>query len=307
MNFDRNGIIGTLIYHGIIAILLIFFGFSYPNPPPEEEGILVNFGTDFTGFGDTEPAGENEQAGDERAKEIVTQTEDVTEEVAESVPETSPPVSAPERVEETAQNFEESPVKENKPSPEEIRQQEIAAERERQKKLEEERIRKEEERKRQEELERQRIQQERDAQAAKLRNMGKNAFGNKGVGTGDDSQGIAGGEGNQGSPGGTAGVDNYGPGGGLGNGISFGLGNRRGRGSWPKPVLSNCEVTSRIVIKVQIDVDSEGNVVGSPRVIESTYQDDCIYTAVLRAAGMAKFTSADQHKQRGWIKYIIEP
>ncbi|MGC9341638.1 MAG: hypothetical protein ACP5E3_02970, partial [Bacteroidales bacterium] len=137
---------------------------------------------------------------------------------------------------------------------------------------------------------------------------GESAFGNKGVGEGNESQGEAGGTGNQGSLGGSPGVDNYGDGGGLGNGISFGgLGDRKGRGSWPKPVLANCIVTSRIVIKVQIDVDSEGNVVGEPKVSESTYQDDCIYTAVLKAAKMAKFTSSEQYRQRGWIRYIIDP
>ena len=47
MNLDRNGLIGTVIFHMIIAFLLIFFGFSYPDPPPEEEGVLVNFGTDI--------------------------------------------------------------------------------------------------------------------------------------------------------------------------------------------------------------------------------------------------------------------
>lgn len=298
MKLNRNGIIGTTIFHALVAIILIFFGFSYPDPPPEEEGILVNFGTDFEGFGEEEPAGDETQGGEQE-----TTVEETIEEPApiaeESVEPASPPVQE-EIIEEEVQDFEESPVKENKPTPEEIRQQQIEAEKERQRKLEEER-------QRQAELERQRIQREREEQADKLNRLGESAFGNKGVGESQGSQGEAGGEGNQGSLGGSPGVDNYSDGGGLGNGISFGLGDRRGRGSWPKPILSNCEVTSRIVIKVQIDVDSEGNVVGTPKVIESTFQDDCIYTAVLKAASMAKFTTADQYRQRGWIRYIIEP
>lgn len=297
MNLNRNGVIGTTIFHILVALLLIFFGFSYPDPPPEEEGILVNFGTDFTGFGDQEPAGDDTQGGEEE-----TVAEEVVEETVPPIEETRP--SAPpvkqEVVEEAAQTFEESPVKENKPTPEELRQQQIEAEKERQRQLELER-------QRQERLEQERIEREKQQKAEKLQRMGESAFGNKGVGEGNESQGEAGGEGNQGSLGGSPGVDNYGPGGGLGNGISYGLGDRKGRGSWPKPVLSNCLVTSRIVIKVQIDVDSEGNVVGEPKVIESTYQDDCIYTAVIKAARMAKFSTADQYRQRGWIRYIIEP
>jgi hypothetical protein len=297
MNLNRNGIIGTTIFHVLVAILLIFFGFSYPDPPPEEEGILVNFGTDFTGFGDIEPAGDETQGGEEETTAEVVSEEPVPA-VEESTP-TSPPVKQ-EVAEEAAQDFEESPVKENKPTPEEIRQQQIEAERKRQQQIELER-------QRQEQLERERIERERKAQADRLKQLGESAFGNKGVGEGNESQGEAGGTGNQGSLGGSPGVDNYGDGGGLGNGISYGLGDRKGRGNWPKPVLTNCEVTSRIEIRVQIDVDNEGNVVGEPKVIGSTYQDDCIYTAVLKAARMAKFTTADQYRQRGWIRYIIEP
>ncbi len=51
MNLDRNGLIGTTVIHVLVALLLIFFGFSYPDPPPEEEGIVVNFGTEATGLG----------------------------------------------------------------------------------------------------------------------------------------------------------------------------------------------------------------------------------------------------------------
>ena len=297
MNLSKNGIIGTTIFHALVAILLIFFGFSYPDPPPEEEGILVNFGTDFTGFGDIEPAGDETQGGEEENRQPIVEKEPVPV-VKEKTP-TNPPVKT-QVTQEQAQDFEESPVKENKPTPEEIRQQQLNAEKERQKQLEIER-------QRQEQLERERIEREKQEQAERLNRLGENAFGTKGVGTGNESQGVAGGTGNQGSPGGTPGVDNYGDGGGLGSGISYGLGDRKGRGSWPKPVLAECVVTSRIVIKVQIDVDNEGNVVGEPKVIESTYQDDCIYTAVLKAARMAKFTSATQYRQRGWIRYIIEP
>ncbi|MBE0655724.1 MAG: hypothetical protein IH594_18130 [Bacteroidales bacterium] len=297
MKLNRNGILGTTIFHALVAILLIFFGFSYPDPPPEEEGILVNFGTDFTGFGDIEPAGDETQGGEEENLSSAVEEEPLPEAV--KTPAVTPQASN-EPIKQETQDFEESPVKENKPTPEEIRQQQLVAERERQQRIELER-------QRQEQLERERIEREKQEQADRLKRMGESAFGTKGVGTGDQSQGVAGGTGNQGSPGGSPGVDNYGEGGGLGNGISYGLGDRKGRGSWPKPVLANCLVTSRIVIKVQIDVDSEGNVVGEPKVIESTYQDDCIYTAVLKAARMAKFTTASQYRQRGWIRYIIEP
>ena len=45
----RTGIIGTLITHGVVLALLLFFGFFTPLPLPGEEGILVNFGDSETG------------------------------------------------------------------------------------------------------------------------------------------------------------------------------------------------------------------------------------------------------------------
>ena len=134
MDLNRNGIIGTTIFHALVAILLIFFGFSYPDPPPEEEGILVNFGTDFTGYGDIEPAGDDTQGGKQEAV-VEKVSEEPVPEVEETIP-ASPPPTEQKVIEEQVQDFEESPVKENKPTPEEIRQQKIEAEKERQKQLE---------------------------------------------------------------------------------------------------------------------------------------------------------------------------
>ena len=293
MNLNRNGLIGTTIFHVLIALLLIFFGFSYPDPPPEEEGILVNFGTEQTGLGNVEPAGDQVQGG---VEETVPKTEPVEEPVPDVTTPKQTKSASPQVVDKQVQDYEESPVKEKKPTAEELRQQEV----ERQKKIQEQQ--------RQEALRKQREEeQKKKQQAEKIQKLGENAFGNKGVGTTEGSEGITSGNGNQGSVNGTPGASNYGEGGGLGN-YSYGLGNRKVRGSWPRPLIANCDVTSRIVVKVQVDVDSEGNVVGSPKVLEATYQDDCIYEAVLNAAAKAKFSVDPKSvKQRGWISYIIDP
>ncbi len=253
MNLDRNGIIGTAIFHLLIAFLLIFFGFSFPDPPPEEEGILVNFGTEEFGSGFIEPAGDETQGG-------TIETTPATEVSKETVPEVKQvKASVKEKVKDKSQDYEESPVKVKKPTAEEIRKQEA-----------------------------ERVKQE-------------------AVGTQPGSEGITTGPGNQGSIGGQAGAENYGPGGGLGDGVSFGLGTRKSRGDLPKPMLTACVITSRIVIKVQIDVDPQGNVVGTPMVLEATYQDECVYNAVIRAARQSKFTPSESAIQRGWIRYILEP
>ncbi len=293
MNLHKNGVIGTTVVHVLVALLLIFFGFSYPDPPPEEEGILVNFGTEATGLGHIEPAGDEQQGG--KTETVPQKQEDAVPDVApqkEVKPAKTTPVS-----DKQAQDYEESPVKVNKPTAEELKKQ--AEEKE---KLEQEKQRQEAIRKQKEE------DQRKKAEAEKLQKMGQNAFGNKGVGTQEGSEGITQGNGNQGNLNGSADAPNYGQGGGLGNGISYGLGNRRTRGNDVFPNIKNCVVTSRIEVTVQIDVDKEGNVVGNPTILKETYQDPCIEEAVLDAARITRFTvDANSYRQRGWIKYTIEP
>ncbi len=283
MNINTRGVILSTIFHTIILLLLLFFGFSYPDPPPEEEGILVNFGTSETGLGRVEPKGDPFQGGDIPVPEVPQI----------SIPQATPkqPSIKEPLAQKTVQDFEESPVKIKKPTEEELKKQEL-------------------ERIRQEELKRQREEEERKKQQAeKIQSMGKSAFGNAGVGNTESSEGITKGTGNQGNPGGQANVPNYSDGGGLGSGISYGLGNRKVAGNLPVPLLSGCVVTSRISVRVQINVDRDGKVVGDPKVLDATFQDECIYKAVIEAASKAKF-NADQNaafRQQGWIRYIIDP
>jgi len=51
----RNGLIGTILFHGMLLILLLYLAFSTPLPLPAEQGILVDFGNSNTGFGNFEP------------------------------------------------------------------------------------------------------------------------------------------------------------------------------------------------------------------------------------------------------------
>ena len=202
------------------------------------------------------------------------------------------------------QDVEEVKVKEEpRPDPEEIRRRQEEADRIRRERAEAERIEREP-------PEQERIERERQEKADRLNKLGQNAFGNKGVGETEGSQGVAGGTGNQGDPNGSPDADRYGTGGGLGNQpYSYGLGSRKSRGAWPLPDMSGCEVTSKITIRVEIQVDKDGNVVGTPVVLEATYQNKCIWDMVIDAAMRSKFT-ADQaatYRQKGWIRYIITP
>ncbi|HNW70324.1 MAG TPA: energy transducer TonB [Bacteroidales bacterium] len=58
MELNKNeikGIVGTLVFHALLLICFIFFGFTTPLPLPEEEGIEVNLGNSDDGMGDIEP------------------------------------------------------------------------------------------------------------------------------------------------------------------------------------------------------------------------------------------------------------
>jgi colicin import membrane protein len=300
MKLNRRGLIATIIYHLLLLLLLLFAGLKFPDPPPEEEGILVNFGTGDTGFGQFEPMGDNQQAGDPELP-VADEKEQIIEE-SEPVQQARETVTPPEPVKTVrTQDVEETAVRE-KPTPEEVERQRLEQERIEKERLEKERLERER-------LEQERIERERQQQAERLNNLGRNAFGNQGVGETEGSQGEAGGGGNQGDINGSPDADRYGTGGGLGEDISFGgLGSRRALGSLPKPDLSRCEVTQKIEVTVEIQVDRDGRVL-SAVVTKASVADDCIWNMVVEAAGKSRF-SMDQnanYRQTGWIKYIIVP
>jgi len=309
MKLNRRGLIATIVYHTLLILLLVFAGLTFPDPPPEEAGILVNFGTDDSGFGDFEPKGDDQQAG-EPEEPVVVEAEEIPEEIVAPIPEPvyTPPEPTP--VDQT-QDVEEVKVKEEpKPTPEELQRKREEQERIQQERIEKERI--EKERVEQERIEREkreeeeRIEREKQAQAERINNLGKNAFGKQGVGETDGSQGVTEGTGNQGDPNGSPDAELYDTGKGLGDGISFGLGSRSG--NIPKPDLSGCEVTSKIEIIVDIQVDKSGKVI-SASIQKATFTDNCINDMVIQAAKRSQFSSDESatFRQTGWIKYIIVP
>lgn len=58
----HKGIIGTIIYHGIILLILLLGSFSVPVSIPGDQGILINFGDSEKGLGNLEPAFAEPQA-----------------------------------------------------------------------------------------------------------------------------------------------------------------------------------------------------------------------------------------------------
>jgi colicin import membrane protein len=246
-----KGIVGTVIFHILLAVVLIISGFHTPEPPPEEEGILVNFGTDDTGYGLLEPAPASAMEESSQAQPEQPST-DIIEESNDAVLETQATET------QMTQDFEEAPVVEKKveqPDPEEIRRRQEAAEAERlrQQQLEEERLRKEAE-----EAERKRLEEE-QRRRTEIMDRTRNALGRANARGSDTNanQGIAGGRGNQGVETGAVGADKYGEGGGTGTeGVSYNLAGRQSL-SLPKP---NYDIQNEGIVVVEVRVDRNGNV-----------------------------------------------
>lgn len=314
MNYFRKhkrGITGTIIFHAIVLVLLLLFGFIAVFPPPSDEGILVNFGDSDQGLGLIEPAPAPNNNPEPPEKE------EKKEEPKVIPPPPSVPKTKPEPVKEEAmtQDYEETAAMK-------------AAEKKRQDQLKEEkRIRDELERQKQAELERQRRQEqeriareeaERKRQEDEQRKIAeidartKGAFGKSGTGPGgegtgkDPNQGVTFPGGNQGVPTGDPNSENYGPGGKgsgtQGSGVSYSLAGRSAL-SLPKPEYPGNEGG---LVVVQVTVDKSGNVTKAVAGARgTTLADQRFWNAAQQAAIKAKFNvSSDAPAlQQGTITY----
>jgi len=92
---DKKGIAGTIFFHCIIILIVVIFGFSTPLPLPDEEGILINFGTEDFGSGNIEPASTEatEEAFPEPQPEDMAPVNDETEEISTQDFEEAPSVN----------------------------------------------------------------------------------------------------------------------------------------------------------------------------------------------------------------------
>jgi colicin import membrane protein len=275
-----KGLAGTFIIHIVLFLVLILVSFSVPPPPQNEEGILVNFGTDETGFGMIEPSPP----------------------AVQTVTSPPPPANASKKADEESlltQNTEEAPeVKKVDPEAEKKKLEKIEADKKIRAELEAERIRK-----KQEDDERKRIEAEQQRQAD-IMNRTKNALANsKNAGTSSTSEGVAGGTGNQGDPRGSVDSNVRGEGSGLGDkGISYEL-QGRGYQKLPKPKY-DYQGEGRVV--VEVNVDRSGKVTQAvPGIKGSTTLDEYLLKVAKEAAMEATFESKPDAPlfQKGKITY----
>lgn len=275
----RSGLIGTLVTHGALLLFLMYFSIINTIPVPAEEGILVNFGDSETGLGMEEPApGEREPS--------VNPIESASEKLVVS----PPPAKKLKEVEAEEQVVTQDVEKTVAVKTPKVNKVVEKVDPEKQRLAEEERIRK------QELLRQQQEEQRLLAQAAaeqrkigEINSRTKNAFGGGGKGSPDSkstSQGVTYGSGNQGVPQGSANVDRYGPGGGIGNGVSASLDGRTSL-SLPKPQYL---VNEDGVVVVRVKVDKSGKVINAEVGVQgSSTIEPGLVAAVKKAALQARF------------------
>ncbi len=70
---QKKGIFATVFFYTGVLILLLIFGLSVPFPPPEEQGILLDFGNSQTGLGLKEPSAGASSEKETRTKSSVPQ------------------------------------------------------------------------------------------------------------------------------------------------------------------------------------------------------------------------------------------
>ncbi len=271
-----------IIHIAVLAVLLIF-GFSAHPPPETEEGILVNFGTDETGFG------------------LIESSPPAVQEETSPPPPSQTSVSSDEKPLLTQNNEEAPAVKKVDPEAEKKRLEKIEADKKKHEEIEAERIRIA-----QEEAERKRIEAEQQRQSD-ITNRTKNALANsKNAGTTSTGEGVAGGQGNQGVPSDSVDSSNREEGSGLGDkGISYDLGGRRTL-KLPHP---QGDYTEEGIVIMEVSVERSGKVTQAVfRQKNSTILDEFLLSIAKKAALETVFEQNLNAPpvQKGTIKYTFK-
>ncbi len=289
----KNGLFGTVLFHSVLAVIFVIFGFITPLPLPEEEGILINFGTDLDGSGLIEPSATpstpEESQPDTNTPEPETEQPETEQDILTQEFEEAPEIET-----KTQQNLEEEEKERAAIEGERRRQEEL----ERQRQAELERIRQEELEKQRHEEEQRRIREIQDRTRRALSNS-QNPASNT-----SESEGDTTGPGNQGSETGSVESTIHSTGiSGLGDkGILYSLAGRTPQ-SLPKPEY-NYQVEGIVV--VEVTVDRYGNVTKAiPGVKGSTTLNDHLHRAAKEAALAAKFDRKPNAPayQKGTITY----
>ena len=112
----RKGILGTILFHGLLLVAFLFMGLTYQIPPPPEEGISINFGSSDEGLGEIEPES-TEETTEIVEEEVIEQQIESSEEIVTQSETETPAVEKTEEKEKVVKKEEpkEEVIEEEKP------------------------------------------------------------------------------------------------------------------------------------------------------------------------------------------------
>ncbi len=288
-----KGIIGTIIYHLLVLLALLFFGLTTPLPLPGEEGVEVNLGNSDMGSGIVQ------QVIPEAVPATPTKQEEVVEEKQEKAVELPPekPVVKTEEIKEEIikQEVEEAPAI---AKPVEKKKEEIIKEKPVEKIIEKE----PEPVVNPNALYKKPQKEEKVVEEIPKPVVNPNALYKKSENSKGTNQGITEGAGDQGQVRGTPESVNYEGLGGAGEGVSYSLGGR-GAKILPKPTYDSPE-QGKVVVSIW--VNRQGVVVRAVDGAKGTNISDLNLRKMAREAAMrAKFSEdpAAAELQKGTITY----
>jgi protein TonB len=270
----KSAIITTVISVGLI-LLLLFFGFTYLDPPPEN-GIAINFGTSSVGSGDVQPT--------EPIKSAPQQNTTPPNEPQEEM-------STPSEEEVATQDTEEAPVIEKEKEPKKDKSQ-------KEKKVQDpvKEVKPQKEKEPEKAPDPQPEKSTSDALNSILNGPEKDGKANGGEG--NDNQ-----AGDKGDPSGDPNASSYyGQGKGLDGDGNYRLGGRKPLNK--EKFLQDCNESGVVVVK--IEVNQQGKVINAVAGSRGTTNTaPCLMEPAKRAALATKFNSDVNApvKQTGYIEY----
>ncbi len=271
----KTGLIGTIVFHGILIILFLTMGFSTPLPLPQEKGIMINFGSveEAGGSAELEKTPEKEEQQNIPEQTTQQQTQETSNPEAENI---------------VTQNQEEAPAvkdkqEETQTEPKETEPEPQPAETDTKPK-----------------------EETKEEQKPERKVNEKALYPGKSTKESGESEGQTEGEGNQGNESGSPLSDNYSDQASKGiGGIDYSLSGRNPE-SLPKPDYKY-QVEGKVI--VEITVDKYGNVTKAvPGVKGSTTLNDNLLNAAKKAALNAKFDRKPNAPayQKGTITYYFK-
>ena len=277
----KKGLLGTVIFHSILALLFIFLGFSTPLPLPAEQGILINFGN--------------------------TQQASGSREIQESAVRTEPAESQPQQNQQEQTNTRKSqPVENQEPNPQQSKEDLATQDFEEAPEMDTKKQKQQSGKKKKKKVDEEEKKQQKQEKKQPQQQVNKKAlYPGKSNNESGKSEGKTEGTGNQGRESGSPEADNYADmeSRGMG-GVDFSLQGRNPE-SLPKPEY-NYQVEGKVV--VEITVDKYGNVTkASAGAKGSTTLNDKLLQAARKAALNARFDRKPDAPayQKGTITYYF--